>query len=129
MKQRALLESAGGDVLDHQRAGRERGRHACIVERARGDEARARCIRPDGGEVALARPSGPVRTTLGWRPVRPSVDERQCGGIGGAAEEILAREIFRVTERERELTRAAAFQRGTQVPVSAAFMWRTHSAT
>ena len=105
MKQHAFVDLAFGKILDHERSGRQSGRQCGLVERARGDEARARLRRPDRGEMALARPlRADKRHHLVW-PVGKALDQRQRRTVGSALEEIVAGKALGVIERERELPR------------------------
>ena len=112
MEERAFVDRPGGDVLHDQRAGRERRGQACFLQRARRDEPRARSLRPDGREMALARTLRTGEHDRTVRPVRPGLDQRKRCRVRRAAQEILAREALRVVERKGELTGANGHQPG-----------------
>ena len=106
MEQRALVEAALGQVLEHQRAGGEGRRQVRGVDRARRGSARARDLGPDRGEMALAGALRPDQQHHAVRPVRPALDQGERGFVGRAGEKILAREALGMIERERQLAGA-----------------------
>ena len=112
MEQRALVEPCLGDILDHQRAGRECRRQAL------GRQARA----PRGSARRHRLPRSPRDGSCPNLPARPAprrgagqsgqaLDQRQRRGVRRPAQKILARETFAVIERERELTRSGGRHR------------------
>src|SRR5262249_6511313 len=112
VEQRPFLEYASGDILYHQRAGGERRWHVCFLECARRDEPRARRLRPDRGEVALAGAFRPREHHRAMWPARPRIDKCKRDRVRRSAQEILARKTFRMRERQCELTRSGGHQLG-----------------
>ncbi len=105
MEQRALVADRGG-ILNHQRAGRERGGQIGLAQRVRGNDARARRRRPDRRQMRLAGSFRPDQRDGARRPIRPAIDQRQRAGVARPGQKILARVAFGMIERERELARA-----------------------
>ena len=94
MQQRSLIEPSCRQVLDDQRAGRERGRNAGLLERCAPPPSARRPPAPRSSrQMALARAFRADEDRDGARPVRPRVDQRDRRRIRGAAEKILPRKL------------------------------------
>ena len=105
MEQRALVETAGLEIFNHQRAGRQRRRQIAVLEQLRRQHPRARSLRPDRGEMGFARSFRPDQRHHAVRPIRPALDQRQRRRVRRAGQEILARKACR---HDRARARAGA---------------------
>ena len=112
VKERAFVECRGGNILDDQCAGGECCRHGGLLQRLCRNQPGTRRLRPHRSEVAFARARRAREHHRAVGPRGPGVDKRKRRGIGGAAQEILARKAFRMVKRKRELTRTGGHQDG-----------------
>ena len=105
MEQRGFVESALGQIFQHQRAGGERDRNFGAFKRAGRQRPRPGSPRPDRRQMTFARALRTAQQHRARRPIRPALDQPQRRSVGWAGEKILAREAFGVIEGERELRR------------------------
>lgn len=92
-------------ILDHQRAGGERGRNLGFAERAPRNHAGARHSRPHHRQMGFAGALRPHQRDRVRRPIRPAIHQRKRLFVARSGQKILARKALGVIERERELVR------------------------
>jgi len=105
VEQRALIGNAGVDILNNQGTTALEGANGGFTE---GLGRHSRCSRspaPDVRKVGFTAARRPDQDGGGQRPLRPAVDEIDCGGIRAADEEILRSECRAVSQIEDELAR------------------------
>src|SRR5207249_649947 len=82
MKQRAFVEIARREILDHERPGRKRRQRRDVCKRTRGHEARASGLGPNRHEVAFARTLWTNQQHHTVWPIGPALDQRKRSSIG-----------------------------------------------
>src|ERR1700757_4266679 len=119
MKKCSLVECVGGSILDHQRTGGEGTQEIAGGESASRQKPGAALAGPQSGQMTLAGALRPDQSHGAIGPVGPALDQSDPRDVRGAAQEVFAREAFRMVEGERELARMTTNRRHAHVPAPA----------